>query len=321
MRKAYLKPRRIGRTGDDSPAGSVWGYVRRMTGRAQVAAFVLALAATGLALAPIELQRRMIDDAVSAGDVRLLALLGGAYLVVVVVQQVVKFGLRATQSWMSESAVLYTRRHLWGIHRNGRDGGSGERESDRDVVAILTREVEALGGFAGGAPSQAFANVSLLLAMLVYMFWVSPMVAAAGLALLAPQILLTPLMQRRLNRLIEIRLRLMRGFTAAVGGDASIAESEYRRRLGGLYRSRISFDLWKFLMKSALNLLNNLAPLGVVAIGGLMVIRGEATIGVVVAFVSGFSRLGDPIRQLISFYREAAEAEVRHRMIAKWMSP
>ena len=286
-----------------------------MTGRTQVGAFALALIVTGLGLAPLELQRRMIDDAVANGDLRLLTILGGAYLAVVIAQQAAKFALRATQSWMGESAVLYTRSHLWRLHRGSRTTDEG----GRDVVAILTREVEALGGFAGGGPSQAFANATLLVGTLAYMLWVSPAVAAAGIALLAPQVILTPLMQRRLNRLIEIRLRLMRRFTHAIGGDNPPEEKNYERRLKGLFWSRMSFDLWKFLLKSSLNLMNGLAPLGVVAIGGWMVIRGDATLGVVIAFVSGFGRLGDPIRQLIAFYREAAEAEVRHRMIAKWM--
>ena len=70
------RPRRIHRTGDDSPASGVWGYVLRMTGRGQLVAVILAVCATGLALAPIELQRRMIDDALPDRNVHLLLLLG-----------------------------------------------------------------------------------------------------------------------------------------------------------------------------------------------------------------------------------------------------
>ena len=143
--------------------------------------------------------------------------------------------------------------------------------------------------------------------------------AKAGIALLTPQAALAPVMQARLNRLVEIRVRLLRRFTSALGRDTPLTNDEMELRLKNLFRNRVSFFWWKFLMKSALNLMNAAAPLGVIVVGGWMVILGESTLGVVIAFVGGFSRLGDPIRQLISFYREAAQAEIRHAMVARWM--
>jgi hypothetical protein len=46
---------------------------------------------------------------------------------------------------------------------------------------------------------------------------------------------------------------------------------------------------------------------------------GQTSIGVVVAFISGFDRLADPLRQLIAFYRLATQSRVRHDAIASWM--
>jgi hypothetical protein len=40
---------------------------------------------------------------------------------------------------------------------------------------------------------------------------------------------------------------------------------------------------------------------------------------VLLAFVSGFERMAGPIRDLIGFYRLAAQAGVQHEMIAGWM--
>ena len=75
----------------------------------------------------------------------------------------------------------------------------------------------------------------------------------------------------------------------------------------------------KFLLKGAINLLNNLAPLAVLMVGGYMVLQGESTVGVVVAFISGLQRLADPVRELMNYYRVAAQANVQHSMIARWM--
>jgi ABC-type bacteriocin/lantibiotic exporter with double-glycine peptidase domain len=65
--------------------------------------------------------------------------------------------------------------------------------------------------------------------------------------------------------------------------------------------------------------MNGLAPLSVLVVGGYMVIEGQTTIGVIVAFITGFERLSDPLRELLNYYRVAAQAGVQHDMIARWM--
>lgn len=288
-----------------------------MTGKSQALACCLSVVATFLSLAPIELQRRMIDDAIGVGDAGLLLVLAAVYAASVIALQMVKLWLGVLQGWMSESAVAYTRSHLWRLRGGEADAINGE---GRDIVSVLTTETEALGGFAGVGPSQFISNATMLLGALGYMFWVEPLVAIVGLALILPQALLAPVMQRRLNRLVAIRLRQMRRLTASIDRSEPPDEEEMRLRLKNIFRNRMSFFWWKFLMKSALNFLNGIAPLGVIVAGGWLVISGGTTLGVIVAFVGGFSRLGDPIRQLIAFYREAAQAQVRHDMIAGWMT-
>jgi hypothetical protein len=64
-------------------------------------------------MAPLELQRRLVNDAVGGEDLWLLGLLGGVYLAVVVLETGLKYLLRVYQGWVSESAIRYTRRHLF----------------------------------------------------------------------------------------------------------------------------------------------------------------------------------------------------------------
>ena len=303
-------PRAIRRSGDDSPASSVWGFVWRMTGRAQIGVTCLAAIAMIVSLAPIELQRRMIDDALPEGDAELLLLLGAVYLAMILLLQLLKFIVGMTTGWLAESTSAYVRAHLWGL-RSG--------QGSKDISSVMLTEVDALAGFAGNAPSQFIANVTMLLGALGYMFWVEPLVALAGLCLIAPQAAFTPLVQRRLNIYVSTRLRLLRRFSASLEKGADLQEAEIQSRLRNLFKARMAFLWWKFLMKATLNALNAAAPLGVILVGGWMAIEGDTTVGVIVAFVGGFSRLGDPIRQLIAFYREAAEASVRHDLLASWM--
>lgn len=281
-----------------------------MTGSAQIGVMLIAVLATIVALAPIELQRRMIDDAMPASDVALLATLGAVYLASILLLQGLKFISGVVTGWLAESTSAYVRAHLWRLRGADRS---------KDISSVLLTEVDALSGFAGLSPSQFVANITMLIGALGYMFWVEPWVALAGLSMVAPQAALTPVIQRRLNIYVSTRLRLLRRFSAALDKGADLTEPEMKSRLRNLFKARMAFLWWKFLMKSALNTLNSAAPLGVIMVGGWMAIQGDTTVGVIVAFVGGFSRLGDPIRQLIAFYREAAEASVRHELLANWM--
>jgi ABC-type bacteriocin/lantibiotic exporter with double-glycine peptidase domain len=313
-----IDPVEIPRTGDDAPASGLWRYVWRMTGWRQIALCALALVAAALNLAPIELQRRIVDDAITPGAIEKLWGLAVAYVGVALAHQAVKFLLHVGQEWLSESAILNTRRRLIGLYVAGR---AGNDSTPGEAVEIIGAEVEKLGGFVGTAPSTAFTDAALTMGVVGYMLWVDPAVAALGLALILPQVLLAPFMQRRINRLVQRQVTLARGFGGAVAtlqghdGDGRFAD----RLAHLLFLNRMAIAVWKQALKAGLNLLNNAAPLALLIVGGAMAIRGETSVGVLVAFLSGFQRMSEPIRNLIAFYRQAAQASVQHTMIARWM--
>ena len=62
-----------------------------------------------------------------------------------------------------------------------------------------------------------------------------------------------------------------------------------------------------------------LAPLGVLVFGRWLVIEGRTDSGTLVAFLSGFDRLAEPVRALVAYYREASLTQTRYRMIADWI--
>lgn len=310
--EAIFRPRSVQRTGDDTPVRSLTAFVWRMTGRSQIGLCLLAVVTSVLGLVPVDLQRRIIDGPVTDGDLDRLLLLGLVYLGVVLLHRVLRFGQLLWQSWLAESTVLYVRNHLIGLYRERDPSGRHAGEA----VSIVNAEVDHLGGFAGQAPSQAFANVAMVVGILGYMLWMSPAIAALSVALVLPQVLLMPVVQRRLNRLVNRRLLMLRGLADHLHDEETAAVSE---RLTGIYRNRMAFQFWKSLMKALLNTLNLLAPLAVLGWGGYLVIQGETTIGVLVAFLSGFDRLAAPVRELVTFYRTAAQAAVQHASIARWM--
>jgi len=330
------RPKPVRRKGDDTPARTLAGYVWRMSGRHQFGVCAVALVVAALTAVPLELQRRLIDDAIGGRDRTLLFWLGGAYLGVVLASAALKYALRLYQGWLSESAIRYTRGHLARLMRETPQADRDESE-DGQSVSVIGAEVEKLGGFVGEGWSEPATNGGMVVCLLGYMIVVQPVMALVSLAFIAPQLALAPILQRRINRLVERRVALLRelgdtitaegrerpepGERADDGGTGTGASADdpVGPNLQRLFGNRMRIYAWKFLLKGSVNLTNALAPVAVLIVGGVMALEGQTTVGVVVAFISGFERLADPVRRLVDYYRVASRTGVQHRMIARWM--
>ena len=321
MTSFTIAPRAIPRGGDDSPAPSLARYVWRMSGKHQWGICLLALAVAGLSMAPLELQRRIVDGAVSGGELELLLLLGAAYLAMLLLQAGLKYLLNLYKGWLSESAIRYCRLHLARVHECRPE--TKESTAGGQAVSVIGQEIDKLGGFVGEALAQPCVNLGMLLVIMGYMLAVEPLVALFSLPFLLPQLVAVPWMQKALNRLVEQRVDMMRGLSDTITGlpkdGNDMDDSVLPEQLDGVFANRMRFFLLKFAMKGLINLLNGLAPLSALVFGGFLVLQGETTIGVVVAFTSGFERLSAPLRELIAYYRVAAQANVQHCMIGKWI--
>lgn len=313
------RPKRIDRTGDDRPAANLLAFMWRMSGWYQLPACLLALMVAGLTVVPLELQRRIIDDALTAGDADLLITLALIYLGVITLNGVIKFTLRVYQGWLAESTIAYCRRHIIGLHgREHKDDAEGQGGT---AVSIVNHELEAIGGFVGDGISDPLAQIGVMIAIVAYMVTVEPVIALISVVFLGPQILIIPLIQRKLNALVERRVDLIRDVSEDVtdqAGEEDLSkrtENDIRRIFG----NRMRFFLWKFLGKVLLNFLNAAAPLMVLGFGGWMVVQGETEVGVVVAFISGFNRMAEPLRDLINYYRTYSQTDVKHEKVASWM--
>ncbi|KAJ0345732.1 hypothetical protein COL154_013934, partial [Colletotrichum chrysophilum] len=217
-------------------------------------------------------------------------------------------------------AVYYTRAHIfevYGDHLAGDDSRSN-RDSGT-VVSIIGSETDKIGEFVGTAISEAAINVTEMVGVIGYMLYIDPRIAFIGILLLAPQMILTPLVQRKLNRLVAVNVGLLRALGRDVSHLDNSGRTTHRALWHTIYRNRMVHSLIRNALKSGLNLLNSMAPLAVLVIGGYQVMQGQTTIGVILSFMSGFVRISEPIRNLITFYRNAQQANVQHAMIARWM--
>ena len=306
----------------DQPATSLYRYVWRLSGWHQAGLALLAVLIAGLGLVPLELQRRIVNDAIDQQNHELLLLLGGTYAGVVIAQATLKYALRMYQGWVSESAIKNSRERLAQIDEARRTASSPEGPGK--AVSVIGNEVDQLGGFVGNAVSDPLVNGGNVLAVFVYMMVIEPQLAAASLIFLVPQFITVPLLQRLVNRLVEKRIGLLRRLNELIAGGGQQAAddgqpSEEVRSMLQIYRNRMRTYGLKFASKSLVNLFNGAAPVAALVVGGYLVIDGQTSIGTVVAFISGFERIADPVRQLITFYSMASQIRVRFDMIARWM--
>ncbi len=306
--------------------GNVYAYIYQHAFRPQVVVVLLTMALLPLAPIPLELQRRILDDAIAAGDVELLVRLCIFYLGVLGLAALLKLAMKIQREFISAGIVHALRRSLYYciytiVPPANWQGDNNDRVNEGAVVSMLTSEVEKLGGFSGQALSGPLLQIGTLVTVLGYMFWIEPLVAAIALALYSPQFLIVPLSQIRLNALAHakaLKVRELGGFIVDNAEDALLGREppeEYASLTDRILDLRKRFVLTKNVVKSLNNFLIALGPFGVIAYGGWLVIHGDTQIGVILAFVSGLERLGGPIRELIDSYRQIAEARMRYRML------
>ena len=307
---------------------SVYRYIFRYSKVQQVGVILLTLCLLPMAPIPLELQRRLLDDAVADKDVDLLIWLAILYIGALLLASGLKLAMRIQRELISARIVHALRRsvyyHIYTVTPPSLLQASAKGDDVVDegaVVSMLSSETEKLGGFAGAAISGPLLQIGTLCVVLGYMFYIEPLVATIALALYSPQFVIVPIFQARLNRLAgekAITVRTLGNFIV------DNAEPDLLNRpppegfttlTDQILRLRTKFLMTKNIMKTLNNLLIALGPFGVIAYGGYLVIQGQVEVGVILAFVSGLERLGGPIRELIASYGSITDARMRYRIL------
>ena len=307
---------------------SVYRYIFRYSKKRQVVVIGMTLALLPLAPIPLELQRRLLDDAVANKDVSLLVWLAALYVGALLLGAGIKLAMRIQRQLISAPIVHTLRRSvfycIYTMTPPSKIKASADGEDVVDegaVVSMLSSEVEKLGGFAGSAISGPLLQVGTLISVLGYMFYIEPLVAAIALALYSPQFIVVPIFQARMNRLAAkkaIKVRELGTFIVDQAEEELLEQEPpavFTELTDAILRIGTKFLMTKNIMKTINNLLIAMGPFGVISYGGYMAIQGEIEVGVILAFVSGLERLGGPIRDLIGSYSSITAARMRYGIL------
>jgi ABC-type bacteriocin/lantibiotic exporter with double-glycine peptidase domain len=106
------------------------------------------------------------------------------------------------------------------------------------------------------------------------MLFVEPLVALISLSFFVPQLIFVPLLQKVVNRRARQKVELVRELGELVVAPHDDAGARYRDRIDRIYGVRLQYYALKFLIKFLNNLMNHLAPLSVLMVGGYLVTTG-----------------------------------------------
>lgn len=298
---------------------SLLAFIWQVSYRKQILLCLVTVIVSLLTTVPLELQRRIVDDAIHDGTVSYLFLLSGIYLGVLLLQGGLKYALNVYRGWLVEDVARLLRHIIFdGTQKPAKDSPVQKGA----VVSMVASEAEDLAGFVGDSISFPLLQAGTALTALGYLIWVEPRIAIFAAALYMPQLLVVPLGQRRINRWGNVHARLLRKM-----GDTIVASGldrngrpkqlrRFKRLVEGSFRTRLAIYRVKYFLTFFGNFLDALAPLIVLSVGGWLVIEGEVEVSTLVVFITGFQKVADPWDQLLTFYRTASNAGVKYRLIA-----
>jgi ABC-type multidrug transport system fused ATPase/permease subunit len=306
------------RRGATSMPPGIFGYVWRTSRWHQIGLSILSVAGFLLALAPLEMQRRIVNGALGKQAIDTVIWLCVAYAVLGLVAGGLKLGLNVYRGWVGEATVRKLRAtvHRQGVASRQRDGDTPEKQGE--ALAVVVAEVEPVGGFAGLSLSEPILQGGVMLSLFAYMLLLQPWIALLSFVLFGMQLLFVPLMQAAITRRARVRIETIREISGAMideGKAAAGTTATFDRQITTVFGLNMQIHRLKHVMNFLMNLTNHLGITGVLLVGGWYVSRDEIDVGTIVAFISGLMRLNDPWGDLVNYFREMSVASAKYELI------
>jgi ABC-type multidrug transport system fused ATPase/permease subunit len=282
------RARRTGAAATELSDG-LFRYILATSWQHQIPLVLLTVAVFLLEVVPLELQRRVVNDAVKNRSYSAIAMLCGAYVAAVLVQGAAKLGVNIYRSWVGERIKRDLRRRV------------STTAADAQVPVA---EIQSL--------SEPLLQAGVLATVLAYIVHLDLWMAAAAIGLFLPQLVFVPLMQHAMNRRTGVRVWLLR----QIGAGLIAGQPRDDERIERVFRLDMRIFQLKFTMNFLMNLCSHLQIVAALLLGSWWVLQDQLEVGGIVAFISGLGRLTDPWGDLINYFRELSVTRVKFRLLA-----
>jgi ABC-type multidrug transport system fused ATPase/permease subunit len=311
----------------------IFKLILRRTRSRQIVLLLGAAAAMPTLYLTLEIPKHIINHAIGAGQkiiemegvkfsqVEFLVALCILYLTSLLINGSIKYWLNVYQGRVGELLIRRLRLMVYrGWRHNGQPGGRSQ------LIPIIVQEVEPIGGFAGEAFVTPVFQGGTFLTILAFMLVQNPVLGAAALLMLPIQLTMIPPLQRKINALNRTRVREVRHLGGLIGDAEPHARPSLieLRLIQSSIRiiQEVRFNIFrnKYMMKSAINFLNNLVPFFFYLIGGYFVIEGKVSFGALVAVLAAHKDFSTPLRELLMYYQVTQDVRVRYREVQRFVA-
>jgi len=323
---------------------NIYRFIFRYSARGQILVILMSLASLPFTYYALDVPKRIINSGIEGQDVpeavfgievtqvQYLMALCVLFLVLVVINGAFKYAINVYKGVLGERLLrrlrydLYTRVLRFPLPHF-------KRLSQGEVISMVTAETERLGDFIGDAVSEPAVQGGILLTYLFFIFNQDPFLGAAAIALYPVQMYVVPKLQTRVNELSKQRVRKLRQVSDRVGeGVAGIAEihahgtTRYERadisaKLGQIFDIRFNIYKRKYFIKFLNNFIASITPFFFYSVGGYFVIRGELSLGALVAVLAAYKDLNPPWKALLKYYQVKEDMRVRYEQIVEQFQP
>jgi ATP-binding cassette subfamily B protein len=275
--------------------------------------FLALILATGAALAPAPLAKLAIDEGIRKGDVAALDWIVLAFLGSALVYWLATYLQTYLTGWVGQRALQDLRIQLF-QHLQSLSLGFYSRNRAGVVISRLTNDVQALDSLVSDGITTLFQSTLMLLGVIVtlvifdaqlalYTFLAIPLL---GLGALLFRIASADAFRRTRERIASITgylqetlsgIRVVRAFGQErrhVDRFAELNEANREANLTTVYLNASYFP--------AVELLSAFVTVAILLIGGIQVIEGNTSTGVVFGFIAALNNFFDPIQQLSQLY-------------------
>ncbi|MBI5591891.1 MAG: ABC transporter ATP-binding protein/permease [Deltaproteobacteria bacterium] len=303
---------------------SLFSWVLPGNGKLQVA-LVLLIAVTVFArVIPLEMQKRIVNEAIKLRKMDLLLIYCGIYLVSVLLASGLKYMITIIQTRISENVLANMRKDLF-AHILSLPLNFYRKAQPGMVVSALVTELTSAGSFVGLAISAPVINIMTLLAFAGYLIYLNPILAIISLALYPIILIIIPILQRGANTANKQRVDSTRTISSLIGeaisgiheiqgnGTFRMENRRFGKIVDQMLKIRIIWTLYKQGVKVTNNFFVSLGPFVIFILGGYLAMQGQLELGAMVAFLSAQEKLYDPWKELIEFYQVYMDAAVSYK--------
>ena len=289
----------------------------------QILLVAIILVTVAIRVVPLEMQKRIVNEAINLRKLDLLIIYSGIYLAAVVLASLFKFAINIIQTKISQKATAEMRKQLYhhilnmplNFFRNTQPG---------TVVNSLINELTIPGNFVGMAVAVPLTNVVTLLAFFGYLLVLNPILAIISFSIYPAMLYVIPVLQKRVNRDNKKRVNASRKLSSNIvesisgihevqaNGAFEIENTKFDTIVDYLRKIRIKWSIYKFAIKVSSNFFINLGPFLIFIVGGYLAIKGQLGLGALVAFLSAQEKLYDPWKELIEFYQVYQDGKINY---------